>query len=797
MDSKSLHILEYPKVKQMLHEYAASRMGISCIEAMEPSADRETVLRWQQETTEAVRVLRSGASILGGLHDTREEVKRAEMGSILDPAALVALALSLQVSRRVKRWFHDHREDYVVLHDVVMNLGNFIDIEDAVASAIDDRGEVSDNASADLKRIRREILSMQQRIRERLENMIRNPALQKHLQDSLLTIRNDRFVLPVKLESRSAVPGLVHDTSGSGSTLFIEPMAVVEMNNDLRRLESEEREEIARILKVISQKIAAVAQDILVSMQALAELDMIFSRAHLSLAMSAVEPEISDDLSVDIRLARHPLLKGDVVPIDIMLGDHFTILLITGPNTGGKTVSLKTLGLLQLMAQSGMHIPASYGSKVALFENIFADIGDEQSIEQSLSTFSSHMTNIVRIFLALTPQTLVLLDELGAGTDPAEGAALAMSILDELLLDEVRTVATTHYSELKAFAYNRSGVENGSVEFNIDTLKPTYKLLIGIPGHSNAFEISRRLGLSDRLIESAKGMVGSDQLAVEDLINSLEENQRQSQHARLEADRMRREIEKMKADMEAEKEQSRIKMRESVQKAQSEGAALINQARREAEEILGQLRSMRSDVSERELTRLAQHSRQTLRGLGGKIGGLGAVDSDLLSGEAAGLVSFQVGDVVWLRRYEIEATVLGALNDKDELPVQAGSMKLSVPLDEVGRINRQARRNRQAQVAGEGLGPSTRSLVQEKSDAIRMELDLRGKNLEEAIEMVDKFLDDSYLGNYPKVRIIHGKGTGVLRKGIREYLRRHAHVKTYEFAPFHEGGDGVTIVELK
>ena len=797
MDSKSLHILEYPKVKQMLHEYAASRMGISCIEAMEPSADRDTVLRWQQETTEAVRVLRSGASILGGLHDTREEVKRAEMGSILDPAALVSLALSLQVSRRVKRWFHDHREDYVVLHEVVLNLGNFVDIEDAVASAIDDRGEVSDNASADLKRIRREILSMQQRIRDRLENMIRNPALQKHLQDSLLTIRNDRFVLPVKLESRSAVPGIVHDTSGSGSTLFIEPMAVVEMNNDLRRLESEEREEIARILKVISQKVAAVAQDILVSMQALAELDMIFSRAHLSLAMSAVEPEISDDLSVDIRQARHPLLKGEVVPIDITLGDHFTILLITGPNTGGKTVSLKTLGLLQLMAQSGLHIPASYGSKVALFENIYADIGDEQSIEQSLSTFSSHMTNIVRIFKELTPQTLVLLDELGAGTDPAEGAALAMSILDELLIDEVRTVATTHYSELKAFAYNRSGVENGSVEFNIDTLKPTYKLLIGIPGHSNAFEISRRLGLSDRLIESAKGMVGSDQLAVEDLINSLEENQRQSQHARLEADRMRRDIEKMKADMEVEKEQSRLRMREAVQKAQSEGAALINQARREAEEILGQLRSMRSDVSERELTRLAQHSRQTLRGMGAQIGSLGAVDNDLLSGEAAGLVSFQIGDVVWLRRYEIEATVLGPLNDKDELPVQAGSMKLSVPLDEVGRINRQARRNRQAQAANEGIGPATRTLVQEKSDAIRMELDLRGKNLEEAIEMVDKFLDDSYLGNYPKVRIIHGKGTGVLRKGIREYLRRHAHVKAYEFAPFHEGGDGVTIVELK
>ncbi|MCL2498458.1 MAG: endonuclease MutS2 [Symbiobacteriaceae bacterium] len=800
MDQKALNVLEYTKVTNMLRDYTASSLGTSLIEEMAPSADRETVVRWQQETTEAVRLLRSGASILGGLHDVRQEVKRAELGSILDPTDLLAIASTLQVCRRVKRWFGDHPDDYTVLHDVVLNIIPHREIEDAVAATIDDKGSIYDSASADLKRIRREMLSFQSRIRERLENMVRNPNVQKHLQDPIVTIRGERFVLPVRLESRAAVPGLIHDTSGSGATLFIEPMAVVELNNDLRRLQGEEREEVARILRELSLKVAAVATTIQVSLYGLGQLDLIFARGHLSLAMSAVEPEITQDLVVDLRRAKHPLLKGEVVPIDLELGQKFHILLITGPNTGGKTVSLKTVGLLQLMAQSGLHVPAAHGSRVALFDNIFADIGDEQSIEQSLSTFSSHMTNIVHIIKELTPRSLVLFDELGAGTDPAEGAALAMALMDHLLADQVRAVATTHYSDLKAFAYSREGIENGCVEFDVETLRPTYKLLIGIPGHSNAFEISRRLGLPETLINAAKGMVGSDQLAVEDLISSLEENHRYSQEARMEADQLRNEMARLKGEMDKDRDTTRERNRTVLRQAQSEAAALVARARQEAEELLAEIRALKTEATEREITQAAERARSGLRGISQRVGTLGGIDRDLLSGEAADILDMNVGDTVWLRRYECEGIILAPLNEKGELPVQAGAMKLSVPLDEVGLLNRQARRSRRAGDISEvqrAAAASNRELVQAKSDVVKIELDLRGQTLDEAIEAVAKFLDDSYLGNYPKVRIIHGRGTGVLRRGVREYLRKHLHVKSYEFAPYYEGGDGVTVVELK
>ena len=800
MDQKALNVLEYTKVTNMLRDYTASSLGTSLIEEMAPSADRETVVRWQQETTEAVRLLRSGASILGGLHDVRQEVKRAELGSILDPTDLLAIASTLQVCRRVKRWFGDHPDDYTVLHDVVLKIIPHREIEDAVAATIDDKGSIYDSASADLKRIRREMLSFQSRIRERLENMVRNPNVQKHLQDPIVTIRGERFVLPVRLESRAAVPGLIHDTSGSGATLFIEPMAVVELNNDLRRLQGEEREEVARILRELSLKVAAVATTIQVSLSGLGQLDLIFARGHLSLAMSAVEPEITQDLVVDLRRAKHPLLKGEVVPIDLELGQKFHILLITGPNTGGKTVSLKTVGLLQLMAQSGLHVPAAHGSRVALFDNIFADIGDEQSIEQSLSTFSSHMTNIVHIIKELTPRSLVLFDELGAGTDPAEGAALAMALMDHLLADQVRAVATTHYSDLKAFAYSREGIENGCVEFDVETLRPTYKLLIGIPGHSNAFEISRRLGLPETLINAAKGMVGSDQLAVEDLISSLEENHRYSQEARMEADQLRNEMARLKGEMDKDRDTTRERNRTVLRQAQSEAAALVARARQEAEELLAEIRALKTEATEREITQAAERARSGLRGISQRVGTLGGIDRDLLSGEAADILDMNVGDTVWLRRYECEGIILAPLNEKGELPVQAGAMKLSVPLDEVGLLNRQARRSRRAGDISEvqrAAAASNRELVQAKSDVVKIELDLRGQTLDEAIEAVAKFLDDSYLGNYPKVRIIHGRGTGVLRRGVREYLRKHLHVKSYEFAPYYEGGDGVTVVELK
>ena len=787
MQQKSIHTLEFPKIQTMLSDYVSSGMGKAKIDEMFPSSDFETVYRWQRETSEACSLLESGANPLSGLHDIRSAIKRAELGGVLEGEELLNIAYTLGAARRIRKTLQESGELYPFLNDVGIHLSNHKKLEDDILEILDEKGLVKDNATPELRRLRIAIRQFQQNMKSKMESFIRNTTIQKYLQESIITMRNDRYVIPVKQENRHAIPGIVHDTSNSGATLFIEPMVIVELNNELRQVLTQERDEVLRILQEISGKIGSDYLFIQRSVDALANFDYIFARARLSFAMKATEPEISRDFAIRFWQARHPLLKGKVVPIDIRLGERFHVLLITGPNTGGKTVTLKTVGLLNLMGQCGLHIPAETGSKIGLFDQIFADIGDEQSIEQSLSTFSSHMTNIVKIMEVASEHSLVLFDELGAGTDPTEGAALAMSILEELLHRNSRVVATTHYSELKIFAYHHDGVENASVEFDIETLRPTYRLMIGIPGRSNAFEIALRLGLDKSVIDYARSKVGSDQLKVEDMLALLEENLKNSQQDRIEAQVLRSQWEAEKKAMQTEREEANHKARERVQRAQSEAAGVIKAARQEAEEILTELRSLRRNISERELTEAAQNSRQTFRRMSGKMASLDEHSQDRV-GEPVG--DLAIGDPVVWTKYMVEGVVLEEVHGQTEVLIQAGAMKMSVPIS-------------QLRTGKKKVSEPIKPMFAAKKDTapadplLKTQLDLRGHTLDEAIMATDKFLDDAFLAQLNKVWIIHGKGTGVLRTGVRDYLKSHPHVKSFVFASFHEGGDGATVVELK
>lgn len=786
MQLKSITTLEFPKIQKMLADYTSSGMGQAKISDMFPSSDFETVYRWQKETSEACSLIETGTNPLAGLYDIRASIKHAELGGVLEGTELLNIASTLGAARRIRRLLQESAELYPFLNDVGIHLSNHKKLEDDILDILDDKGFVKDHATPELRKLRIAIRQHQQSMKSKMESFIRNPNIQKYLQESIITMRNDRYVIPVKQENRHAVPGIVHDASNSGATLFIEPMVIVDLNNELRQVLMQERDEVLRILQELSGKIGLDYVFIQRSVEALANFDVIFARARLAFAMKATEPEISRDGSLRFWQARHPLLQGKVVPIDVRLGDRFRILLITGPNTGGKTVTLKTVGLLNLMGQCGLHIPAQVGSKIGLFEAIYADIGDEQSIEQSLSTFSSHMTNIVRIMESAGENSLVLFDELGAGTDPTEGAALAMSILEELLYRKSKVVATTHYSELKIFAYHHDGVENASVEFDIETLRPTYRLMIGIPGRSNAFEVAQRLGLNERIIDYARGKVGSDQLKVEDMLALLEDNLKQSQQDRAEALALRQQWESEKKAIQAEREEANQKSRERVQRAQSEAAGVIKSARLEAEEILTELRALRRNVSEKELTEAAQKSRQTLRNMSER---MAALDEHAQTpGEP--VTDVAVGDpVVWMK-YMVEGVVIEEPNPQNEVMIQAGAMKMAVPLNQL-RVGTKKTMEKIKTVVSANKG------IPENNTVTKTQIDLRGQTLDEAIMATDKFLDDAFIAQLNKVWVIHGKGTGVLRAGVRDYLKSHPQVKSYTFAPFNEGGDGVTVVELK
>ncbi|MCL1964323.1 MAG: endonuclease MutS2, partial [Firmicutes bacterium] len=643
--------------------------------------------------------------------------------------------------------------------------------------------EISDHASPELYAVRRHIRQCNDRVREKLNAMIHSPALQKHLQDPIITIRNDRYVIPVKAESRASVPGLIHDQSASGATLFVEPLAVVEIGNDLKQWLAKEKAEIERILQALSGRVTPEAPMLSHNLRVLARLDFLFAKGLLSRRMHATSPKMNDEGFVKIVRGRHPLIDPDaVVPIDLWMGREFTTLVITGPNTGGKTVTLKTVGLFTLMAQAGLHVPADLGTELAVFDEVFADIGDEQSIEQSLSTFSSHMTNIVSIMGGVTPKSIALFDELGAGTDPTEGAALAQAILKRLLGFKTRTLATTHYSELKAFALTTEGVENASAEFDVQTLRPTYRLSIGIPGKSNAFEISSRLGLDNGVIAEAKALLSRDQIRFEDVIANAEYHRKIAERERELAEEARLSMNRMREAAEQERESLRQEREKQLAKAREEARRIVDSARRESESVIGDLRRMKKEGAG-----LREHEIQALRKR------MDAAAEDLTEALAVPLddavlapKDLKAGESVLIIHLGTRGTALTPPDEKGELMVQAGILKLKVHVSQVKR-----------EAAGVKRQGAARSDIDMTMRAVSLACDLRGMGLTEAIDSVDKYLDDAVLSALKEVSIIHGKGTGTLRTGVKEHLRGHPHVKAFRAGRYGEGEDGVTVVTLK
>lgn len=795
MDERTLRTLEFAKIREKLSERSATVLGREICEDLAPSTEYLEVKHRLDETSEARRLYMAGGAVpLGGIHDLRAAIQRAIRGGILDPHDLLDIADTAASGRRLRKFLSEHADQAPILSAISNMIGAFSTLEAEIRRSITDNAEVSDHASPALAEIRRAQRTIQGRIKERMESYVRGPGA-KYLQDPIVTIRDDRYVIPVKIEHRTQVPGIVHDQSGSGSTLFIEPIAVVEANNELKELTLKERDEINRILSRLSALVANDADSLANSLQAFAQIDFASAKGKLSLDLDCVSPELERQAMLEIRKGRHPLLKGAVVPVDINIGINFDTLVITGPNTGGKTVSLKTMGLFVLMAQSGLHLPAGYGTRVGIFEQVFVDVGDEQSIEQSLSTFSSHMTNIVRITDAIEGPALVLVDELGAGTDPNEGAALAMSILEHLAARGAKTVATTHYSELKTYAYTRARVENASVEFDVETLRPTYRLLIGVPGSSNAFEISRRLGLPQLLVDRARQFLTRDQEKVEDLIAGIHATRAELEKERTEAAKLRYEAQQMKAEYDRRFAGAQEKAHDVVEKARVQAANVLAQARREAEAVIEELKAAVKEQREAERNQAIQGARQRLSSARSALEGDRPARKARQGAEPPR--GLKPGDAVLILPMDSIGYVLTPPDAQGNVQVQAGILKVNLPLTDLERAeDPNAAKQQQAAKPAASAGRAGRSAGVAKAQELSTEVDLRGLMVEEALDKVDKYLDDAVLAGAPFVRIIHGKGTGALRKAVTDFLKADSRVLSYRLGGMGEGGDGVTVARL-
>ena len=780
---RALRVLEMTKIRERLAGYALTELGKEKCLSLVPCVDFSDAVHSLDETEEAVSLI----SYLGGhpltsFPDVREQVKLAAKGACLSPRALLDVASCLRASKLARSSLVREREDTPILTGYASRITTLDGLENDITAAILSEEEIADRASSELFQIRRQIRSANERMREKLNQMIRSSSFAKNLQDSIITMRGDRYCIPVKAECRANVPGLVHDQSASGATLFIEPMFVVELGNDLKQLRAKEQLEIARILQALSDRIGPHAENIDLNISLLTHLDFAFAKGMLSRSMFGVLPKMNTRGYIKIIRGRHPLIDPDkVVPSNLWLGDAFTTLIITGPNTGGKTVTLKTVGLFTLMAMSGLHVPADFGTELSFFHKVYADIGDEQSIEQSLSTFSSHMTNIVDIVKNVDDNDLVLFDELGAGTDPTEGAALAQSILSSLLKRGVRTMATTHYSELKAFALSTPGIENASVEFDVESLRPTYRLSIGIPGKSNAFEISRKLGLPESYIEASKELLSKEDIRFEDVIANAEYHRQIAERERAIAEETRRVTVKLRNEAEklrAEIEQSREK---SLKKAKEEARRIMENARRESESILRELKAMKKQAAtpEHEVQKLKKRMEE----------GIDALSEGLSEKSASNFTppkTVRIGESVEIVHLGTKGTVLSAPDRNGEVQIQAGIIKMKAHLTQLKLIAPEK--------------PQKSRVINKVSAAkasVPMEVDVRGMTLEEAIGAVDIYLADATLGGLNEVSIIHGKGTGVLRTGIQRHLKSHLNVKKYRDGMYGEGEQGVTVVTLK
>ena len=793
MNSKVLKTLEYEKMIDQLVNCAGSPLGKELCKNLVPSSDIEEIRTMQHETSLALaRIYQKGSLSFSGVRDIRGSLKRLEVGSILSTQELLNISKMLDVCSRARSY--DRRDNDATESDALdvmfQALQPLAPLAGEIRRCILSEDEISDDASPTLKSIRRSIGQMNDKVHAQLASMV-NGSARTYLQDAVITMRNGRYCLPVKAEYRGQVQGMIHDQSSTGSTLFIEPMAVLKLNNELHELELREEKEIEVILSTLSSRAAAELEPLETNLELLTRLDFIFARAQLSRSYNGSEPVFNQKGIINIKKGRHPLLdKKKAVPIDIRLGKEFELLIITGPNTGGKTVSLKTVGLFTLMGQSGLHIPAFDQSELAVFDEVFADIGDEQSIEQSLSTFSSHMTNIVKILAKATPHSLVLFDELCAGTDPTEGAALAIAILSNLHRQGIRTMATTHYSELKVFALTTPGVENGCCEFNVDTLSPTYHLLIGIPGKSNAFAISSKLGLDDYIIEEAKGNLSQQDEDFESLLADLENSRVTIAREQDEINHYKQEIEQLKTRLQHKQESLDASREKILRDANEQAHKILRDAKEYADTTIKNFHKfgkagIDSRAMEQERNRLREKISSVEKNLTIKPAQKAASSKQLQAKD------IHLGDSVRVLSMNLKGTVSSLPNAKGDLFVQMGIMRSQVNLRDLELIPDVETVNSRTARTGTG------KMKMSKSASVSTEINLLGKTVDEALAELDKYLDDAYLSHIPSVRVVHGKGTGALRKAVHNYLRRQKHVASYRLGEFGEGDAGVTIVTFK
>lgn len=788
MNKKTYKTLEFNKILKTLSDFTQNESVKEKITALEPATDSKAVISALKETTEAVGILtRRGEAPGFKIADVTKSISRIERGGVMTMRELCQLSSCLNTARRLKAYIEDDKiSEGTSVFGVASTITNLKNVENEINDKIINEEEMQDSASPALYAIRKRIKSQATKIRDTLNSLITG-HYSKYLQEPIITMRGERYVIPVKAEHKGEIKGIVHDASASGSTVFIEPASVVEMTNETAELEAREKEEIEKILAELSNFVVEYSHEIFVNTKAVLTLDFIFCKAKLARSQKATEPKINTDGIIDIKRARHPLLDAEkVVPIDISIGRDYDTLVITGPNTGGKTVSLKTLGLFTLMAQSGLHIPASENSQIAVFENIFSDIGDEQSIEQSLSTFSSHIVNLVDILNKITKDTLVLADELGAGTDPTEGAALAISIIEYIRSFGARVVATTHYSELKMYALTTDGVENASCEFDVNTLSPTYRLMIGIPGKSNAFAISKRLGIKDVILNNAKSRLDNDNIKLEDVIQSLEESRKKAEIDSKSAHDAFRDAKIYKANIRRELDDLEKKKAKIMQDARAEALAIIESAKAQSQEVLKEVREIKASESYSELVKKAQKAKDALKGESDKI--LAGANNETINRKP--LKNVKLGQTVRVVSLNADAQVISEPDKKGNLTVQAGIMKIKTNLADLTRTDSAKEEKKKSKAI------QTAFKIDKKTTAT-LETDVRGMTLDEALLVVDKFIDDAYLTGLSEVTVIHGKGTGVLRSGISEFLRKHPTVKSYRAGRFGEGEMGVTVITLK
>lgn len=788
MNKKSLKVLEFEKIKEKLKKYTASSAAKAIIEELEPYESSYEVRRALKETDEALKLLgKKGSPPFEGLYDVRDAIERAGKGGTLMAGSILKIGNMLRCARNLKDYIgrKEEEEAYPLLESTCEGIVPLKSLENSIFNIIISEEEISDSASTTLYNIRKSLREKNSSIRDKVNDFIRSNS--KYLQENLYTMRGERYVIPVKAEFKGAVNGLIHDQSSSGATLFMEPITLVKLNNDIKELMLKEKAEVERLLAELSAKIYENIDIVKIDSSIVWEMDFIFAKAKYANDINGICPEINDDGSFDIVEGRHPLIdRNIVVPSSIELGKEFTSVVITGPNTGGKTVTLKTVGLIHIMALSGMLIPARENSSIAFYKEIFADIGDEQSIEQSLSTFSSHMTNIVNIIKESDKESLVLFDELGAGTDPTEGAALAISILEYLKNRGVKIIATTHYSELKVYGLKTDGVENASVEFNVETLKPTYRLLLGIPGKSNAFEISKRLGLIDDVIDDARNLISTDSLKFEDVIENLQSKSIKAERDAILASSLKEQSMTLKEEYEKKlKSLEKVRDRE-INEAKREARNILRAAKEDADSILKDMRDLEKLGYSSEARGLLEIERKKLKDKLEKH----EEKIDLSSkNKGKSIKEVKLGMDVMLPSLNQKVTIISMPDSKGEVQVQAGIMKINVKVKDLAEISstENAKQNKARAKREVKLNMRTTSTS----------VDLRGMDGQEAEYTVDKYLDEAYLAGLPEVSIIHGKGTGILRKVINNLLRSHPHVKSYRLGEYGEGGDGVTIVKLK